>query len=675
MNLHRITNVRQATGIYGMLRVCHILRALLVLTLMMSGGKAMAQPAGQVDAVKDAPLVGWADGEAAYTWVQGWLRSEDGVPGADDLPDRAVSGLFGVYVTLRDDGRVMGRGQALRTDLQDAIDNPGDPIQLAPLLAAATRQALEELKDKRTRRAIELNINDPELLKIAIVDARKRVQLDIQLGHSLESINIPPSAPDQAVFSTFAPGYHGLRLAGPLAGKADFAWPAIELSRNNAAPRTIFRLMDLQGYDADELPIVARGDGPALQRFSVIHMVRPRAAQPMRQLIRGNVILQRQVIDARTIAGLAERVARHLDQHIATDRDTGQERVRGTYQPSLERYAPQWADQRETALLAYAITRHSSVALDAKLAGDVMQARATRVLRLVDQLAAQALPQNLPPKHLTAAFLLLTLCETPARLTPDQLILRDRLGKALVELAHPEGGGYRIEVGSNERLPRASAAVLTAALASYFDNTRSKTVAQPLWKVLADLIKVNETQQSARVVDLLWVAHALDAAGPSLAKAQPDPDAAEKTLNHWRATLASYLELLSEQQIRSNPILGPNDVAGGFILEKPTPGSPPEPTWQSAMPTALFAFALRDPNIIPPDQQFGPALTAGLGARFLGQLIITQPSAYYLRDPDPALGGVRRTLWDNTLYPDCSAITLIALAELQQTLSDLEPKD
>ncbi|MFK7788587.1 MAG: hypothetical protein AB8C95_03695 [Phycisphaeraceae bacterium] len=646
----------------------------MVATLFVTSGAA-AQAVAPAEPAKEAPIVGWADGESAYAWVQGWLRSETGVPEDDDLPDRAVSGLFGVYVTLRDDGRVMGRGQALRADIKLAIDDAGPPVQLAPLLAAATRQALEELKDKQMKRAIELNINDPDLLNLAIMDARKRIQLAIQLGYGLESIVLPPNAPDQAVFTTFAPGYHGLRLAGPLAGKADFAWPAIELSRNNAAPRTVFRLMDLQGYDADELPLVARADGPALQRFAVIHMVRSRAAQPMRQLTRGNVILQQQIIDGRTIAGLAERIARHLDQHIVTDKRTGQELVRGTYQPSLQRYAPQWADERETALLCYALTRHSRVALDAGLAGEIMEARAKRVLRLAEQFAPQAIPQNLPPKHLTAAFLLLTFCETPARLTPDQLVLRDRLGQALLALRHPDGGGYRVEAGSDKRLPRASAAVVTAALATYFDTTRSKILAQPLWAVLGDLIAVNDTQEKARVVDLLWVAHALDAAGEDLAKAQPDPDAAAATLDQWRKTLASYLELLTEQQVRNNPILGPSDVSGGFILQKPTPGSPPEPTWQSAMPTAFLAFALRDPGVIDPDQRFGPVLAAGLGARYLGQLIITEPSSYYLRDPEPAIGGVRRTLWDNTLYPDCSAITLIALAELQQTLIDLEPKD
>jgi hypothetical protein len=671
MNLQQIKRVDREGRIGRMMQKNNVLGLMVAVFALLHAGGTLAQDA--VKPAQEAPEVGWADAQAGYGWVQSWLRAEAGVPGDQDLPDRAVQGLFGVYVTLRDDGRVMGRGQAIRSDIKAAIDAAGPPIQVAPMLAAATRQAVEELKDKQMKRAIELNIADPELLQIAIRDAHQRVQLDIQFGYNLESVVVPGNAPDEAVFSTFAPGFHGLRLAGPLAGKADFAWPAIELSRNNTAPRQIYRLMDLQGYDADELPLVGRADGPALQRFEVIHLVRPGAAQPMRQLTRGNVVLQQQVVDSRTIAGLAEHVAQYLDRLISTDRVSGNEVVRGTYQPSLQRYAPKLADARETALLAYALTRYSSVALDANLAGDAMRARATLALRLVDQLSPQAAPQGRPPKHLTAAFLLLTLCETPNALRPDQLPRRDQLAKALLELENPNGGGFLAEKGGEQVLSRASTAVIAAGLASYYEDTGSKTLAKPLWDVLNALIEANENDP--RVVDLLWVAHALDAAGPLLVKAQPDPAAAAKKYDSWRKTLADYLDLLIEQQIRSKPLLGPEDVIGGFVFKKPIPGSPPEPNWQSAMPTALLALSLRDEGIVPADRQFGPVLAAGLGARFLGQLIYTTPSTYYLRDPEPAMGGVRRTLWDNTLYPDCSSITLIALAELQESLLKLEPDE
>lgn len=631
-------------------------------------------PVGAQDRqLAEAPEVSWADGEAAYAWVQGWLKSEQGVPAQADLPNRELAGAFGVYITLRDEGRVLGRGQAIREDAADTIDQLGPSVDLVPLLAAATRQAMEELRGKQIKRAVELGITDPKLFNAALQETYKRVQIDLQLGYKLKSIVLPLDAKQDAVFTAFAPGFHGLRLAGPIAARADYAWPATELSRNNSPPRTVFNLLDKQGYDAKDLPSVARGQGPELQRFEILHFVRPTAASPVRQLTRGQQILQQQVIDARTIAGLAERTARYLDQLIITDKTTGNLAVRGTYKPSALRYAPAWADERESALLAYALTRHANAAIRTNVGGEVMLARARRALRLAVQLAPAALPESAPPKHLTAAFILLTLCETPAKLTPEQLVLRDRLGQALSTLKHPDGGGYRIEPGSDKRLTRASAAVVTAALAALQNQTRSKSLAAPIWDVITQLFAAN--QDDPRVIDLLWVAQALSKAGPTLAEAQPDPAAAAKTLDVWRSKIADYLELLSEQQVRGNPLFGPNDVVGGFIFNPAAPGSAPNPDWQSAMPVNLFAIALRDPGIIPPDKSFGPLLTAGLGARFLGQLALVRSSAYYLREPDTAIGGVRNTLWDNTLYPDCSSVTLLALAELQHTLDELKPKD
>lgn len=644
-----------------------IILGLLGVFLLGWAGPIQAQEAQQAQ----APQVAGADGDAVFQWVQGWVRSEDGVPGQADLPKRPVVGAFGVYVTLRQEGKVLGRGQAIREDVAKAVDQPGPAIELAVLAAAATEQALAELRDKQMKRAVVLRINDPELFQQGLMATRGALQIDVQIGHGLTSIVLPPDAKEDAVFTAFAPGFHGLRMAGPLAAKADYTWPATELSRNTSPPRMLFRLLDEQGYDPDDLALVARAQGPTLQRFEVMHNVRPGPGQPMRRLIRGGIVLQQQVIDGRTIAGLAERTARYLDQLVVTEQQTGDLVVRGTYQPSAQKYHPAWSNPRETALLTYALTRHARIAIDADLAGDTMRARATRMVRLVDRLAPAALPEGGQISHLSAAFLLMTLCETPIQLKPDQLVLRDRLARALVELRHPEGGGFRVAPGNDKRLTRASAAVLTAALASWHERTRSKTLVEPIWAVLADLM--NENAKDPRVVDLLWVSHALSRAGAALADAHPRPDEAGRQLSQWKAMLADQLDRISEQQVRGNPVLGPGDVMGGFVLEPAVPGSPPNPTWQSAMPLTVLAFGLRDKDIIDPDRAFGPLLTAGLGARFLGQLMITNPSGYYLRETLPALGGIRARLWDNTLYPDCSSMSLIALAELQHSLDVLDP--
>ena len=640
---------------------------------LVCGLLAPVQTQAQDQQPLEAPEVGWADGEAAFGWAQDWVRSEQGVPADEDLPRRAVTGVFGVYVTLRDEGRLLGQGQALRTDLAQTIDQPGPAVQLPALVAAATRQALADLRDTEMRRALDLNVDDPDLFQQGLAATRERAQLDIQVGYNLRSIVLPVDADQNAVFATFAPGFHGLRMAGPLTGDADYAWPGTELAYNTAPNVLVLRLLGDQGYDAEDLGLIARADGPTLQRFEVLHLVRPGPAQPMRRLTRGNLVLQQQVVDARTITGLAERTARYLDRLVVTAADNQTLVVRGTYQPTHRRFAPAIAQQRETALLTYALTRHAAIAIDSGIAERTMRARAERAMRLVEQLGPEAIPQPGRASHLTAAFLLLALCESPNPLVPDQLVLRDRLGMALLELRHPEGGGYRVAPEDDQRLSRASAAVITAALAAWYEQTRSPTLVEPVWAVLSDLMAANA--DDARVVDLLWVAIALDKAGQALADGHDPADEATDQLTQWRAALADQLDLLREQQVTGRPILGPEDVTGGFVLAEAIPGSPPNPTWRSAMPVHLLALAMRDPGIIPEDRVFGPLLSAGLGARFLGQLMITGPSTYYLRDAETALGGVRSTLFDNTLYPDCSSMTLLALAELQKTLHELEPAD
>lgn len=649
----------------GMLRRGNRFAALVGLILLAWSFDGTGQEA-------ESPALARADAEAAFGWVQGWVRSKAGVPDDADLPDRPVTGVFGVYITLREEGRILGRGQVLREDAEETIDQPGPAVQLPALVAAATRQALDDLRTRQMNRAVELGIADNELFKQALMAKRQRLQVDIQLGYNLESIVLPLDGEDAAVFGTFAPGYHGLRMAGPLA-TPEYAWPATEVSRNTSPLRLMLRLLDKQGYDADALPVVARADGPALQRFKIFHMVRPGPAQPMRELIRGNLILQQQVIDERTINGLAERVARYLDGLILDDPITGRPKMRGAYQPSKQDYAPQWSEPRQSALACFALARHARIKFDDDDAGEAMRSRVKRVLRLVEQLESKALPEPGKPKHLTAAFLLMALCESPINLDPQQIALRDRLGKALLDLHHPEGGGYRVIAGSEKRLKRASAAVITAALASWYEQTRNRKRIEPVWSVLGELMDVNA--QTPRVIDLVWVSHAISKAGPIMAEAHPDTLRAFKELETWKGALAEYLDLLSEQQVRAKPLLGPEDVTGGFILKTAAPGSPPNPTWESAMPLTVIALGMRDPKIVPTDKIFGPILTAGLGARFLGQLMITEPSAYYLRDLEPAIGGVRNTLWDNTLYPDCSSMTLLALAELSKTLTALEPEE
>ena len=658
-----------------MLQPRNTMPVLAALVLVFAARAATAQVAGDGEKpagdspAKQGPALERVDAEIAFDWVQAWVRSEDGVPANTDLPENRVTGLFGVYVILREDGKVLGRGQALRSDVDKTIDQPGPPLQMATLLAAATRQALDELQRRHAEEAKERGVDDPKMVKLTLMAKRERLQVDLQLGYKLESIRLPRDSDKGAILNTFAPGFHGLRMDGPLSANADYAWPAVELASNNPPPRQLFRLLKDQGYEADDLPLIAREDGPSLQRFEVLHVVRPRQAQPMRQLVRGGLVLRDQAVDTTILAGLSEYVARYLDALIVYDNNTGQMVVRGVYQPSNDRYLPQVSDDLDSALLGYAVMRHARVAIEAGVGGPTMEARAKRVLRLVNVLTPRALPKDKTPKQLTVAFLLLALCESPIDLQPKQVAVRDRLGAALLALRHAEGG-YSVEAGSEKRLSRPAAAVITHALCAWYEQTRDRKLVVPTWTAMTELMDVNT--DDPKVVDLMWMSLAISKAGPLLAKAQAKPDDAAASLEMWRATMADNLNLLIDQQVFGKPVLGPDDVRGGFILRQATPGSPPNPTWQSAMPLTIIATSLRDPDIIDPDNSLGQRLSVNLGARFIGQLIVSESSAYYQRNIDRAIGGVRSTLWDNRLYPDRSALALIALTEVQLTLNKIE---
>ena len=83
---------------------------------------------------------------------------------------------------------------------------------------------------------------------------------------------------------------------------------------------------------------------------------------------------------------------------------------------------------------------------------------------------------------------------------------------------------------------------------------------------------------------------------------------------------------------------------------------------------ASFAQAVRTSYVLGEGEQLEWILSAGLGSRFLAQLMFDTPNCFYVRSPDDARGGVRLMLWDNRLYITPTAMALLATLELERTL-------
>ncbi|MFP3422575.1 hypothetical protein R0K19_24700, partial [Bacillus sp. SIMBA_161] len=86
---------------------------------------------------------------------------------------------------------------------------------------------------------------------------------------------------------------------------------------------------------------------------------------------------------------------------------------------------------------------------------------------------------------------------------------------------------------------------------------------------------------------------------------------------------------------------GPPDVLGGFEFQRAAPGSPPNPDWRTAPLLSLLAHGLRHDAVFEGRYRLGWLLSADLAARFIAQLTVTGPGAYYRRSPELGLGGVR----------------------------------
>ncbi|MBL4575877.1 MAG: hypothetical protein JKY51_07245 [Opitutaceae bacterium] len=259
------------------------------------------------------------------------------------------------------------------------------------------------------------------------------------------------------------------------------------------------------------------------------------------------------------------------------------------------------------------------------------------------------------------ALNLLTLLETPEA-DADQ-VLRDRLGDRLLSLVVSKDAGQA-------KLNQGAMALSLAALATLYERTRDEQLGQAVWAMMDRLWGSEE--RVPNLVALPWLVLAYERAGDLLA----DADASgmkQAQLAKRRAVLAAVIDRLCQYQVIEIPELGPDDVLGGFVLKPGPSGSPPNPDWRNAQALMFLSVMLRDENATQDRDKLGWLLSAGYSARFVGQLMMDDAACYYVRDRTAAHGGVRMAPWDNRLALAPTAISLLAVTELQASLTSFKP--
>ena len=636
---------------------------MLAVLLLAAVSSARAQDGAGAAAGQGWPQVGEGHARSAHRLVEQWVQ-RGGVPG-----DRAgairVTDLVGVRVTLRSAGITLGTGTAYRSDLNAALRDPavsvaGKPLaatDLVTLLERSTSQAFDDVMKRLKDRGLEARVRaaagggdgggPPTREQIGA-----GLEVDLQIARRPQRVVIRQDDPAGAVFARFAPGYHGLLVtADPERPVA--VWPATALALNLSPRRQVMRVLGEAGFDAADPEPLGRPDGVPLYRFDVLHVVRPRVAMAPMVLVRGGELLPGRFVGQQMLGGMGERMARNL-----LSRFISEQRVSGSYHPNGDRFDPELANDEEATLASLALMRYARDARRRQQLDPLLERFEAASAGVVNRVAGRLLAPDGPNDPVVAGLALLTMLDAPA--AAFEPALRDRLAALLVESADGEASGAAA-------LSPASEALVAAALAGRYAQSRDAVLGQHVAGRLAALWE--RSQGNFDVFALPWALEAhLVASGPLIEDGLLEPAVAQERAK----TLVPLLDLVERRQVIDRPTLGPDDVMGGIVLRAAPEGSPPAPTWHTAHVVRFLALALRDNATVPAIRRPGVMVTASAAARFLGQLMIDDPSCFAIPNPGQALGGIRLALFDDTLDVAPTAVTLLAVTELSSTLHAME---
>jgi hypothetical protein len=657
---------------------CGCLVAAAVLTPPALGQSEGDQAAGEAIT---APTVDWSHGQRALRLVEDWVHAghwgrnrpkpEQGQ--APPLPTIKVRGLSGLKVTLRSGGQFAGAGAVYRQPLKPLVEGKGQAVDLVPLLSRAAEKALKQAHDAvldARLKSLRQGINRDDSKRPTLKQVGRRLEVSVQLGKSFTPIEVKANQSISRAYAQFAPGYHGLRMiTGSEASRGSFIWPANAIAGNDGPKSQLVQLLDGEGLKFTALKNIAKPNGPRLQRFDVIHVVRARPDLPVQRLQRGQVIMPAHAVSEATLQGLAQRLGQHL-----VGRFTSNNLVRGTFHPASGQYDPQVAEPRDQALACYALSRHVDWAMRGERHRPFLKAHARKALDTATRLGrAQLEAETIDPS--VTALVILTLIDTP--LGDADQALRDNLTSELQKL-HAGEGKFLQPAGSGapdnadakkasgqseqKQVKQGPGALIAAAMSTMYDQTRNR-VLRPL---AADAVDHSwqRLKRETKLAALPWVAMAHRRVVERLVDDQGNlPD----RVTARQQGLAKLIDQFVPLQIIGKPPLGPSDVVGGFQLRPRPRGAPPSPDWRSAQVLMLLAVAMQDQRLVEKQDRLGWLLTGGLAARFLGQLMMDEPDCYFVASADQAAGGVRMAPWDNRLAVSASAMSLLAVTELRMT--------
>ncbi|MEM9251499.1 MAG: hypothetical protein AAGB29_04030 [Planctomycetota bacterium] len=583
-----------------------------------AGAETEAAPEVRESAATVAP----ADGLLALDLVQGWARRGSVEPGAGEPAGRAMrSGLFGVRVCLRRNGRVVGIGEAYRRDIDEAGE--AEPVDMVGLLRTATEDALSAARRRGAGGA-----GSGETVGV--------ITASVELGYGRRRLAVDRGGAAGLASAGWSAGSEGLRVA-PVAGRGvgGVSWPAWGLATNMDADRQLARAMSGAGYE----PGVALGmmavPGRVVERFSTVHAARPEgAAWPVRYE-RG--LPTDEALSAATSADV-ERAGRRLAEHLLM-RVTDDGVVLGDYEPAQDRWDPVRSSGVSLAAVLLAMT-------EAREAGWVRPGEwgpvEAAMRSAVAAWSGDAGGESAEAGLAEGGLLLGALADpvwSAGWADRARAALAEAVAARLWGAGNEEPTGWG--VGESMALWGLARAVARSGEALTLSDAEAERVEAGGEAML----------RRGDVAGLWWLGRAGEAAGSGWV----DPSAEAR----------AAVGLMSTQRL-ADPLGGRRGEAGGLMGVEPAGAA--GPTWKTAAGLGWLASLARRAE--EPGGRFTLLLGVSQAAGFIERLQLTPTRLWYGVDRPAALYGVRASLTDHALAAGPNAISLLALIEAARPAED-----
>jgi hypothetical protein len=566
-------------------------------------------------------------GIEAYNALDGWIRSWT-IPAAPALP-KGLEAMGACAVTLRLDHRVIARAAD--------FSKGGDALVIA------ARQAIAQATPR-------LPVGHDALAEQQIKDAAARITISLELAGAL--IPIKP-ATFAEVDAQLQPGLDG--IAARFDEKVAGLFPAAMLTMNTTPSDALAGAISEASGDP-KLAIRSSSEGQPgaiavshqaiYYRFRAAHLAQVKEHAPPMFLFRGGRVVSEQDVSTASLRKFGADLAGNLIKRAKLRGDQGG--LSGTMLPAQGRFDPAMASVIEQALAGAALAEYSRIVpgpgatepltTACDLLNDLLKDRASRPAIWEDPVSAAAWLIAAADVH----------AADPARL-PVAAAPHAKLGAAVSGAYDPDTGWAGV--------PEGGKALVALALAYEADDQTIDATARAARRARADsaLRSIYQATKPDRLVaHMPWLGRAemvLAEPGKDVPAAAALRDARDKVWEH---------QLTAADAGEDAP-----DLIGGIVF---TASRNPLPTWQSVRPIIFLAQMAGEPRLTDSKEYFPQIAHLLASMRFLRQLMLDEAAAYSAEDPEASIGGIRSSLWDQRQPVEATAMTLMAVCEMLQSL-------